>query len=233
MTHFAVLKIAVVWILAFLLYGPSILFWEHLTGRSRVPEDQCFAEFYYTWYFLLSASVIEFFVPFLSVAFFNISIYISIRRRNESKYHNSAAPYKDRMHMSTRICWNSLALKNKSAADGEKRPESDGLSMRCVQRSRLRQDKKIAKSLAIIVCVFAVCWAPYTLLMIVRAACRGDCVSQHWYEVTFWLLWINSAINPFLYPLCHSSFRRAFFKILCPRQSSTIPLTDHAASMHR
>ncbi|XP_002667517.2 histamine H3 receptor [Danio rerio] len=238
MTHFAVLKIAVVWILAFLLYGPSILFWEQLTGRSRVPDDECFAEFYYTWYFLLSASVIEFFVPFLSVAFFNISIYINIRRRrlgnrSESKCHNSATLYRDRTHMSTRMCWNSLALKNKSTTDGEKRPESDGLSMRCVQRSRLRQDKKIAKSLAIIVCVFAVCWAPYTLLMIVRAACRGDCVSQHWYEVTFWLLWLNSAINPFLYPLCHSSFRRAFFKILCPRQSTTIPLTDHTASTHR
>uniref|UniRef100_A0A672S8F1 Histamine H3 receptor-like n=1 Tax=Sinocyclocheilus grahami TaxID=75366 RepID=A0A672S8F1_SINGR len=206
MAHFAVVKIAVVWILAFLLYGPAILFWEQLTGKSRVPDDECFAEFYYTWHFLLSASAVEFFSPFLSVAFFNISIYLNIRQRR---------------------------LGSKKESCGEKRSESDGLSMRCVQRSRLRQDKKIAKSLAIIVCVFAVCWAPYTLLMIVRAACRGDCVSHHWYEVTFWLLWLNSAINPFLYPLCHSSFRRAFFKILCPRQRSSIPLTAYSSSTHR
>uniref|UniRef100_A0A8C1ZKV2 G-protein coupled receptors family 1 profile domain-containing protein n=1 Tax=Cyprinus carpio TaxID=7962 RepID=A0A8C1ZKV2_CYPCA len=241
MIHFAVVKIAAVWILAFLLYGPAILFWEHLTGKSRVPDDECFAEFYYTWYFLLSASVVEFFLPFLSVAFFNISIYLNIRQRRLGSKRESCSPksqdatnlYGEKARMSIQICWNSMMLKKKSAADGEKRSENDGLSMRCVQRSRLRQDKKIAKSLAIIVCVFAVCWAPYTLLMIVRAACRGDCVSHHWYEVTFWLLWLNSAINPFLYPLCHSSFRRAFFKILCPRQRSNIPLTAHSSSTHR
>ncbi|KAK2901442.1 hypothetical protein Q8A67_009557 [Cirrhinus molitorella] len=242
MTHFAVVKIAAVWILAFLLYGPAILFWEQLTGKSRVPDDECFAEFYYTWYFLLSASAVEFFSPFVSVAFFNISIYLSIRQRRLGSKKESCSPkcqdastlYTDKTRMSLRICWNSMTPKKKNTtADGEKRSENDGLSMRCVQRSRLRQDKKIAKSLAIIVCVFAVCWAPYTLLMIVRAACRGDCVSHHWYEVTFWLLWLNSAINPFLYPLCHSSFRRAFFKILCPRQRSNIPLTVHSSSTHR
>ncbi|XP_056121609.1 histamine H3 receptor [Rhinichthys klamathensis goyatoka] len=240
MTHFAVVKIAAVWILAFLLYGPAILFWEPLTGRSRVPDNECFAEFYYTWYFLLSASVVEFFSPFLSVAFFNISIYLSIRRRRLGSKRESRSPkrqdasalYGKRTGVSVRIYWNSLTLK-KTEDSEKKRSESDGLSMRCVQRSRLRQDKKIAKSLAIIVCVFAVCWAPYTLLMIVRAACRGDCVSHHWYEVTFWLLWLNSAINPFLYPLCHSSFRRAFVKILCPRQRTTIPLTDRPSSTHR
>ncbi|XP_016103084.1 histamine H3 receptor [Sinocyclocheilus grahami] len=241
MAHFAVVKIAVVWILAFLLYGPAILFWEQLTGKSRVPDDECFAEFYYTWHFLLSASAVEFFSPFLSVAFFNISIYLNIRQRRLGSKKESCSPkcqdaanlYGEKTRMSVRICWNSMTLKKKSPAGGEKRSESDGLSMRCVQRSRLRQDKKIAKSLAIIVCVFAVCWAPYTLLMIVRAACRGDCVSHHWYEVTFWLLWLNSAINPFLYPLCHSSFRRAFFKILCPRQRSSIPLTAYSSSTHR
>ncbi len=235
MTHFAVVKIAAVWILAFLLYGPAILFWEQLTGKSLVAKDKCFAEFYHTWYFLLSASVVEFFSPFLSVAFFYISIYLSIRHRRLGSKRESCSPkcqdatnvYGEKECLSIRICWSSMTLKKKVAADGEKHSENDVLSMRCVQRSRLRKNKKIAKSLAIIVCVFAVCWAPYTLLIIVRAACRGDCVSRHWYEVTVWLLWLNSAINPFLYPLCHSSFRRAFFKILCPRQRSKIPLTAH------
>lgn len=94
---------------------------------------------------------------------------------------------------------------------------------RRTQGSRLSRDKKIAKSLAIIVCIFGICWAPYTLLMIIRAACSGKCVPNYWYEITFWLLWLNSAINPFLYPLCHSSFRRAFSKILCPKRQSVQP----------
>uniref|UniRef100_A0A8C4Z1K0 G-protein coupled receptors family 1 profile domain-containing protein n=1 Tax=Gadus morhua TaxID=8049 RepID=A0A8C4Z1K0_GADMO len=195
MTRQAVTKMVAVWLLAFLLYGPAILFWESFRGHSIVPANQCFAEFYFTWYFLLSASTFEFFAPFVSVAFFNLCIYLNIRHRNKSM---------------------SACTEDSSASATVQQdlrpPRGNGAAL-----------SKIAKSLAIIVCIFGVCWAPYTLLMIIRAACSGACVEHYWYEMTFWLLWLNSAINPFLYPLCHSSFRRAFSKILCPKGQSVQP----------
>lgn len=97
------------------------------------------------------------------------------------------------------------------------------VSQSVTQRFRLSRDKKVAKSLAVIVSTFGLCWAPYTLLMIVRAACHGRCVPDYWYETSFWLLWANSAVNPVLYPLCHYSFRRAFTKLLCPQKLKTQP----------
>uniref|UniRef100_A0A8C9YF36 G-protein coupled receptors family 1 profile domain-containing protein n=1 Tax=Sander lucioperca TaxID=283035 RepID=A0A8C9YF36_SANLU len=202
MTRRAVFKMVAVWVLAFLLYGPAIIFWETIVGESVVPSHECYAEFYFTWYFLLSASTFEFFTPFVSVAFFNLSIYLNIHRRTRD---------------------------GGACADDDAKPEPTAISAVIEdddvlkQRSRLTRDKKIAKSLAIIVCIFGICWAPYTLLMIIRAACSGECVANYWYEITFWLLWLNSAINPFLYPLCHSSFRRAFSKILCPKRQSVQP----------
>ncbi|KAL0966157.1 hypothetical protein UPYG_G00291630 [Umbra pygmaea] len=251
MTHGAVMKMVAVWLLAFVLYGPAIIFWELVVGKSHVPEDQCYAEFYYTWYFLLGASMFEFFSPFISVTFFNLSIYLNIRRRwlrnRKDQAHLEQAQDSDgqrcslgkrrSIRLTSIFCRNSMVVK-KLASDGSVRERGsvsgsfqsqtpphmelqDNSFNRSSQRSRLSRDKKIAKSLAVIVCVFAVCWAPYTLLMIIRAACRGLCVQHHWYEITFWLLWLNSAINPFLYPLCHSSFRRAFGRILCPGQRST------------
>ncbi|KAG7214818.1 hypothetical protein INR49_010710 [Caranx melampygus] len=45
MTHQAIIKMIAVWVLAFVLYGPAIIFWELAVGRSRVPKDECFAEF--------------------------------------------------------------------------------------------------------------------------------------------------------------------------------------------
>lgn len=223
-----------VWVLAFVLYGPAIIFWELVVGRSRVPKDECFAEFYYSWYFLLSASTLEFFSPFISVAFFNLSIYLSIRRRRlhsrEPQLHlqmsEPASAHGDGLPLSQN--WGTkLAVRGSihSQTSSPSLGKLDSSASRAVQPSRLSRDKKIAKSLAIIVCVFAICWAPYTLLMIIRAACRGRCIPYHLYEVTFWLLWLNSAINPFLYPLCHSSFRRAFGKILCPKRHTT-PLSS-------
>ncbi|XP_066545299.1 histamine H3 receptor [Amia ocellicauda] len=269
MTKHAIGKMIAVWVLAFLLYGPAIIFWESVVGKSNVPNEECFAEFYYTWYFLLCASTFEFFCPFISVAYFNLSIYVNIQKRNKSRINlmkernGQMAAQRDEDQLSSvffvKTCKTSSSGKatgTEAIADADISPSSscpsnasfvlkkkamssnlrcinvnplssearrESLSNKITQHSRLSRDKKIAKSLAIIVCIFGICWAPYTLLMIIRAACGGSCVEHHWYEITFWLLWLNSAINPFLYPLCHSSFRRAFAKILCPKRMSIQP----------
>uniref|UniRef100_A0A8C8HI55 Histamine H3 receptor n=1 Tax=Oncorhynchus tshawytscha TaxID=74940 RepID=A0A8C8HI55_ONCTS len=233
-----------VWVLAFLLYGPAIIFWELVVGKSIVPADECFAEFYCTWYFLLSASTFEFFTPFISVTFFNLCIYLNIQRRNKSRAIRKEDTKAHRDRGSLRDGGATLSLSPSSSGEpnsghtfiqrkkGPSCRKTSRLlqfqapivpSSRSSEGSRLSRDKKIAKSLAIIVCIFGICWAPYTLLMIIRAACSGRCVEHYWYEVTFWLLWLNSGINPFLYPLCHSSFRRAFAKILCPKRQSVQP----------
>ncbi|XP_029356905.1 histamine H3 receptor isoform X1 [Echeneis naucrates] len=269
-THQAVFKMVLVWVLAFLLYGPAIIFWEAIVGQSIIPAHECYAEFYFTWYFLLSASTFEFFTPFVSVAFFNLSIYLNIHQRNKSS--GTYAEEDTKTQRSSRWnrdggVWSVLFIKTRKVSSSEPTaispviedddvlsPSSIGSQnatqifiqrekflpeknhsrlfqhtascmapRRTTHALRLSRDKKIAKSLAIMVCIFGICWAPYTLLMIIRAACSGECVPDPWYEITFWLLWLNSAINPFLYPLCHSSFRRAFSKILCPKRPSVQP----------
>ncbi|KAM3920804.1 histamine H3 receptor [Leptodactylus fuscus] len=278
----AVLKMTMVWLLAFLLYGPAIITWEYIAGKTIIPEGECFAEFFYNWYFLITASTIEFFTPFISVTFFNVCIYLNIQKRTRARLdlmqeaHSQTTTDNPRVMAKTirsnsLKCWKS-AHKGLKAGDvsqttfkateaeildrvkGVKRASLNGSSltvleksrstrrsftesgstpslekrMRMVsqgiaQRFRLSRDKKIAKSLAVIVCVFGLCWAPYTLLMIIRAACRGHCIPEYWYEASFWLLWVNSAVNPILYPLCHYSFKRAFRKILCPQKLKIKP----------
>ncbi|XP_036400458.1 histamine H3 receptor [Megalops cyprinoides] len=284
-TREAVLKMASVWLAAFLLYGPAIISWEHIAGGSVVPESECYAEFYFNWYFLMTASTVEFFTPFISVTYFNLSIYINIRRRNLMREGvgagSGAGVGPGDREMRPRGCGDRgeeqqvffvrpAAARSKSedaersrghTFPGGKEPAGDGGRKRrdsglldlpplqlegLVQRPgerrggphqgrpdaadpsmtgrfRLSRDKKVAKSLAVIVCVFGLCWAPYTLLMIIRAACHGQCVQHYLYEISFWLLWINSSINPVLYPLCHTSFRRAFSKLLCPAKVKIQP----------
>lgn len=229
MTHQAIIKIIAVWVLAFVLYGPAIIFWDLVVGRRYMPMDQCTPDFDDSWYFLLSAAALEFFSPFISVAYFNLSIYLSIRRRRiQAQLHHQMSEPASAQGESVPLSHNwgfgrkvvlrgSIHSQTSSPSLGKLDPSTG----RAAQPSCLSRDKKIAKSLAVIVCTFAICWAPYTLLVIIRAACRMQCIQQYWYEVTFWLLWLNSAINPFLYPLCHSSFRRAFNKILCPKRHTT------------
>ncbi|XP_056104416.1 histamine H3 receptor [Rhinichthys klamathensis goyatoka] len=288
-TREAVLKMLCVWLAAFLLYGPAIISWEHIAGGSVVPDGECYAEFYFNWYFLMTASTVEFFTPFISVTYFNLSIYINIRNRcavrEEQPTHIRLRSLKMRplragdvqrvffvrpveesgaANLSSRSQCCRLASNAKvSAAEfangrqtkrrdstiadlpplqvGDRLLPSSEAQFHYVDHSagshrhrpdmvaslssrfRLSRDKKVAKSLAVIVCVFGLCWAPYTLLMIIRAACHGQCVQHYLYEISFWLLWINSSINPILYPLCHSSFKRAFSKLLCPSKIKIQP----------
>uniref|UniRef100_A0A2K5TR50 Histamine H3 receptor n=1 Tax=Macaca fascicularis TaxID=9541 RepID=A0A2K5TR50_MACFA len=265
-TRRAVRKMLLVWVLAFLLYGPAILSWEYLSGGSSIPEGHCYAEFFYNWYFLITASTLEFFTPFLSVTFFNLSIYLNIQRRTRLRLDGAreaggpepppeAQPCRCIARVGEAgaeagetalgggggVAPASPTSSSGSSSRGTERPRSlkrgskpsassaslekrmKMVSQSFTQRFRLSRDRKVAKSLAVIVSIFGLCWAPYTLLMIIRAACHGHCVPDYWYETSFWLLWANSAVNPVLYPLCHHSFRRAFTKLLCPQKLKIQP----------
>uniref|UniRef100_A0A8D2IZ54 Histamine H3 receptor n=1 Tax=Varanus komodoensis TaxID=61221 RepID=A0A8D2IZ54_VARKO len=203
-TKSAVVKMAMVWVMAFLLYGPAIISWEHITHEQILADTDCYAEFFCNWYFLLIASIIEFFTPFISITYFSLSIYCNIRKRMK---RNQEKPGNRSFSMPSQPVELNLS------------PELHPVQGDAESRSPWN----VAKALAILVCVFALCWAPYTLMMIVRAACKGQCIPQGLYEATFWLLWLNSAINPVLYPLCHMSFRKAFFKLFCPGKAKIHP----------
>ncbi|XP_031760447.1 histamine H3 receptor [Xenopus tropicalis] len=230
-----VIKMAAVWILSFLLYGPAIIFWDFVPSTEEIPENICVAGFYYTWYYLLTASAFDFVLPLISISFFNLSIYCNIKKRSRRKMQNSISlpPQKSRKEAKLCTIATNITLQSpqidiqkksfrrriniscnqcfgiKSSSHNNKRSDRENN-----QVSDLSRDKKVAKSLSVLVCIFAICWAPYSFLMSIRAACHGYCIHIYWYDITFWLLWTNSAINPIIYPLCHKGFQKAFLNIV-------------------
>ncbi|XP_043921748.1 histamine H3 receptor-like [Protopterus annectens] len=248
----AITRITAIWLLAFIIYGPSLIFWNIITGQSQVPSDQCFAEFAYSWYFLVCFSSCNFLIPFFSVSYFNIGIYWNIKKRtqkrqikviNKMRLESKAEredtclsfiklykrSLKEKLVCSTSVTKESAITKcSRQAITVVKLDKNTGnLNYRHISSTvdeqktpsqssalRLSKDKKIAKSLALLVCIFGICWAPYTLFAIINSINWSDS-EYYWAGITSWCIWLNSLINPVLYPLCHSSFRRAFCKILC------------------
>ncbi|XP_073533055.1 histamine H3 receptor-like [Phyllobates terribilis] len=88
----ALMKMAVVWIIAFLNFGPAIVFWEYVVGYSVIPESECNPEFFYGGRYMLYSSIFDFFTPISIIAFFNLSIYFNIRSRMRNKVQNSSSP---------------------------------------------------------------------------------------------------------------------------------------------
>ena len=77
-----------------------------------------------------------------------------------------------------------------------------------------RRDRRIAKNLSIFVLVYFICWMPYVISTIVIAFCE-NCVNENFHEFSNWLLWSNSAVNPFLYAFQITRFRMNYKYMLC------------------
>lgn len=82
------------------------------------------------------------------------------------------------------------------------------------QVKRFRMETKAAKTLAIIVGLFIICWLPFFTMYVVRAFC-DNCIKPLLFSILFWLGYCNSAVNPMIYALFSKDFRFAFKQIIC------------------
>ncbi|XP_077354112.1 5-hydroxytryptamine receptor 4 isoform X2 [Festucalex cinctus] len=83
-----------------------------------------------------------------------------------------------------------------------------------VANSRMRVETKAAKTLAVIMGCFCLCWAPFFITNVVDPFIHYSVPWQLW-TAWLWLGYINSGLNPFLYAFLNRAFRRAFLVILC------------------
>jgi len=77
------------------------------------------------------------------------------------------------------------------------------------RQSSLSSDVKAAKQLGVIMGAFCVCFLPYFVCFVVVAVCH-QCVDDQLMTTVTWIGYINSTLNPFLYPLCNQQFRVSF-----------------------
>ncbi|KAM7369189.1 hypothetical protein PAMP_013481 [Pampus punctatissimus] len=83
-----------------------------------------------------------------------------------------------------------------------------------IVNSRMRIETKAAKTLAVIMGCFCLCWAPFFITNVVDPFIHYSVPWQLW-TAWLWLGYINSGLNPFLYAFLNRAFRRAFLVILC------------------
>ncbi|NXF91030.1 HRH1 protein, partial [Eubucco bourcierii] len=88
-----------------------------------------------------------------------------------------------------------------------------GHSKRHSQGLHVNRERKAAKQLGVIMAAFMLCWIPYFVLFMVTAF-HGHEQFPALHTFTVWLGYVNSTLNPFLYPLCNHNFKKTFKKIL-------------------
>lgn len=81
---------------------------------------------------------------------------------------------------------------------------------------RLRRDKRAATSLFTLVLVFMIFLLPYVVVVVVGRIFSVETLTDtnsQLYSAAFWLLWLNSTVNPILYPFIQPRFREAYRKL--------------------
>ncbi|CAG5132830.1 unnamed protein product [Candidula unifasciata] len=81
------------------------------------------------------------------------------------------------------------------------------------QSSSLNKEIKAARQLGVIMGAFTLCFLPYFILFLVVAFC-DNCVKPGHLTAATWVGYLNSTLNPFLYPLCNANFRIKFRTML-------------------
>lgn len=82
------------------------------------------------------------------------------------------------------------------------------------EKKRIKKNIKAAKTIAIIVSTFLLCWMPLTLTSTVGSLCR-ECLSLNFelFSAMLALAYMNSALNPILYSFFNQEFRESFKKL--------------------
>ncbi|CAH8524959.1 unnamed protein product [Schistosoma turkestanicum] len=92
-------------------------------------------------------------------------------------------------------------------------------SLSNIDMQNRKHARKALKTISLILGAFMICWTPYHIIVLIKGFCddintHTSCVNIHLYNLSYWLCYMNSPINPFCYALSNISFRRTFFRIL-------------------
>uniref|UniRef100_A0A1I8JHW7 G_PROTEIN_RECEP_F1_2 domain-containing protein n=1 Tax=Macrostomum lignano TaxID=282301 RepID=A0A1I8JHW7_9PLAT len=93
-------------------------------------------------------------------------------------------------------------------------------------QSESADERRAARSLALVVLLFAACWVPLNVLNCLSLLCGSRCSFP--YELLVFAILLshaNSAVNPFVYAFTNTQFRKAYRRLLlCHRCRDVSPL---------
>ena len=259
------LGIAFTWISSVLFFAVPIIGSDTWSPGSRCNYSvTCDVAFLYILSYNIITIVCAFVIPGCLLIFFNVKIFLNIRRRSGGLIRSrKVAPTEPAISMiadplqehsqprsskslnpETNEGMDSSATDVKAAnkktretvvpevdskiryavASAGHNPNRDARALEEVEiqkvardrRRALKKDIKAATILAMIVIVYVICWLPFyvTQMVYVYDEEYYDISWRVWMAV-YYLIWLNSGLNPCLYAIAIPKMRKNFLELLC------------------
>ncbi|KAK3607710.1 hypothetical protein CHS0354_016735 [Potamilus streckersoni] len=230
------IKLGISWLISFIIYGPEIILWDFLTGKSDVESTQCEVEFHNNYLYIVITAIIEFLLPFVVLTSMNMIIYFKIRQRGRAT-NNSLSRRTNSVLNSCQETNLSTVNEKPSTLHVPAAYSSQLVRVNPEQKSKEQwtrgRDVKAARFLSVLVIAFFICWVPYTITTVIKSFC-AHCVNENLYQFFQWLLFAKSSINPFLYALNSFRYKRtflAFFSSVTRRGIRVGPVNSRGTTM--
>lgn len=191
--------IGAAWCLALVVSGLWIVL-KFGPNRITYTTDRCRIGTSFAPLFIIISSCVSFFLPAIFMIIFYTKTFLTARAHIK------------------RIQRGRMALSGDGGQDAMRIHRGGGAASNSTSTPAITMNSeyKAAKTLGIVIGAFLLCWLPFFTLNVISPLCTGQCKSlSSTLHVIYWLGYVNSALNPFIYAFTNSSFKVAFSKIIC------------------
>ncbi|XP_046743166.1 octopamine receptor beta-1R-like [Diprion similis] len=193
---------------------------EHLQYRSNYP-DVCV--FHVNQFYAVVSSSVSFWVPGIIMIAMYYKIYQEADRQERMLYRSKVAAALLNKHLQINgISAGLTSLPTVGQSSPEPAPEDPPIA----SSSKMKRERKAARTLGIIMSAFLACWLPFFLWYLITALCDTCQSGNIVVAAVFWVGYFNSALNPLIYAYFNREFRAAFRKTLESCCSAFSPVKD-------
>nr|XP_015831344.2 alpha-1A adrenergic receptor [Nothobranchius furzeri] len=175
------------------------------------PEDETVCRITEEPGYALFSALGSFYIPLAIILAMYCRVYTVARRETKSLRESRKGDEVEMEGVMLRIHRGNSAQVGKQEDEEEtpKRP-----SFHLPRILKFSGEEKAAKTLGIVVGCFILCWLPFFLVLPIGSIFPSCKPSETIFKITFWLGYLNSCINPIIYPCFSQEFKKAFHNML-------------------